>query len=992
MDVSESYRKLVLQIKAMKISRRRAAVGFGSVLVVAVGYLVYSSLSPVVPIKSGELSSATTKKIPKVIRIAPGQQELSMQSPKFKASFQFDAIAPHWKESGANANNRHFYVRTSKNGKSWSDWMAVETMAPQRDGAPHADEVFPEAPLIGVGRYFQYKLDLSRSGGTPQMQDLTVSYLDTRPGPVKRIGLGVHKWLFGEAEAAGAIPNVISRAGWGSPDPTGNAFHGSDAYWIPQHHPVTQVFIHHTVDSNYKSQVDGASVVRAVWQYHTYTLGWGDIGYNYLVDASGHVYEGRAHGDNVDGGHVYGYNPGSVGVGLLGCFASTDSTCNALNNNNVQGPSSAMLSSLTDLLAWKTTSYEIDPLAQHVVCHEDGSNCLLLYTISGHRDAYPTSCPGDLAYGDLTYIRSLTNTKKAQTYAYSARQLDYSAVSLGDNTQRSVTLHYKNTGTTTWINSGPNPLRLATANPTDHATVFQGSGWLSSNRVAVLNEASVAPGAVGSFTFNIANPAGYTDDWWEYFRLVTEGITDFGSFYATHIVTRDYSSQFAGQSAYPTIIQGQKTQAWLKYKNTGNTSWYDDAGVGAAPAGTHPVRLATSHGIGRHSGFADISAGGWCGNTNNDRAACAFGAVYESDGVSLASNQHAAEPGQIVKFEFPLAAPLGWPNPGTYQEFFQPIVEGVTSMNDPWTYLAVTDQQAVYSSSYAGQSAYPAMQQGQQSAAWLRYRNNGNVTWYDDSTAGAAGGHSVHLATSHGMNRSSGFGLTWGGDRNRTGGLFSHVYESDGSTPAADQHVAQPGQIVEFDFTMTAQITSPAAGIYREYFQPILEGWSTMNDPGTFLDVTVTPDTLSSAYFGQSVYPTVARGSSVGAYLMYKNVGSAPWYDSTGVPTGNGPVVLATSHGINRSSIFADLPGSGWCGNPDKNRATCVFEAVYEADGVTLAASQHVAQPGQVVKFGFNFAVPGGAATGAYREYFHPIMEGYSTMNDPGTFLDVTVQ
>jgi hypothetical protein len=266
------------------------------------------------------------------------------------------------------------------------------------------------------------------------------------------------------------------------------------------------------------------------------------------------------------------------------------------------------------------------------------------------------------------------------------------------------------------------------------------------------------------------------------------------------------------------------------------------------------------------------------------------------------------------------------------------------------------------------------------------YKNSGNQPWYDDTTAGANGAHPVHLATSHSVNRYSLVGTWWGGDQNRPAGTFAAVYEADGTTLAADQHVAQPGQVIKFNIKFFGPTNLPA-GTYREFFQPIVEGLTNMNDPWTFLDVTVQDPVYASAYAGQSTYPVIPRGSSANSYIQYKNAGNTTWYDDTTASvSGAKPVHIATTNPLNRYSLV----GTWWGG--DQNRPGGTFGAVYEADGTTLAANQHVAQPGQIVRFGIKFFGPTNLPAGIYREYFQPIIEGGSTMNNPGTFLDVTLQ
>ncbi len=294
-----------------------------------------------------------------------------------------------------------------------------------------------------------------------------------------------------------------------------------------------------------------------------------------------------------------------------------------------------------------------------------------------------------------------------------------------------------------------------------------------------------------------------------------------------------------------------------------------------------------------------------------------------------------------------------------------------------------------YRSSYYGQSAYPSMVGGTTAAGTIKYTNSGTATWYDDSSIGTApvGTLPVHLATSHGINRNSPLGLTWGADHNRAVTSFAAVYLADGTTLAPNQHVVGPGQIGSFSMTFTAPATL-ASGVYREFFQPIVEGGTVMNDPFTFLDVTVVAANYSSAYAGQSAYPSLLQTQNGSVFLKYKNVGNTTWYDDTSVgsaPTGSLPVHLSTSHGLNHS----DPLGQQWGG--DRTRPAGNVTAVYEADGTTLATNQHVVTPGQIAAYQFSLRVPRSLAPGVYREFYQPIVEGGSIMNDPYTFLDVVV-
>ena len=117
-------------------------------------------------------------------------------------------------------------------------------------------------------------------------------------------------------------PPVVSRTAWGCPE-------GQQSSWTPQYTAVTHLVVHHSAGSNTSS--DWAGTVRSIWDFHSRPVedggrGWGDVGYNYLIDPNGVIYEGRAGGDNVIGAHFSCRNGGTMGVCLLGTFVTTSLT------------------------------------------------------------------------------------------------------------------------------------------------------------------------------------------------------------------------------------------------------------------------------------------------------------------------------------------------------------------------------------------------------------------------------------------------------------------------------------------------------------------------------------------------------------------------------------------------------------------------------------------------------------------------------------------
>ncbi len=289
-----------------------------------------------------------------------------------------------------------------------------------------------------------------------------------------------------------------------------------------------------------------------------------------------------------------------------------------------------------------------------------------------------------------------------------------------------------------------------------------------------------------------------------------------------------------------------------------------------------------------------------------------------------------------------------------------------------------------YYAQHQSQSGYPTLYTGQNTTAFIQYRNMGNARWYDDTNV-PSGGSPTHLAATTPINRSSVFSATWPSP-GRPNVTFSKVFEADGTTLAVNQHAVEPGQIARFEFTISAS-ANLAPGVYREHFQPVLEGSSSWSMGGmSWLDVTVL-NPYKATFHSQSGYPTLVQNTTTQSYIQYKNTGVKDWYDDLTSPTNNNapPIRLATTAPINRASGF----GSTW---PTTNRLSTLFSMVYEADGITPSNVQHLVQPGQIARFEFKFTAGADLAPGVYREQFQPLVEGSSNWNIGGVaWYDVGV-
>jgi hypothetical protein len=185
--------------------------------------------------------------------------------------------------------------------------------------------------------------------------------------------------------ADGSQPAIVLRKEWQANE---EIVRGHPTY-APR---IELAVIHHTANTNAYTPAQAAAIVRGIEAYHVQGNGWNDIGYNFLVDRFGNVYEGRAGGidRNVVGAHAEGFNSGTVGIALIGNFTTAT-------------PPKAMQDAVVKLLAWRLDVAHVDPLSTAV--YTSGGNAkfkagkvVTLRAISGHRDTGSSECPGNAAY------------------------------------------------------------------------------------------------------------------------------------------------------------------------------------------------------------------------------------------------------------------------------------------------------------------------------------------------------------------------------------------------------------------------------------------------------------------------------------------------------------------------------------------------------------------------------------------------------------------
>jgi hypothetical protein len=197
-------------------------------------------------------------------------------------------------------------------------------------------------------------------------------------------------------------PPIVGRAGW-------HADQASVRPGLVYDRSVRAVFIHHTDNPNdYDCKKDVPAMLLALEQRHI-ALGWDDLGYNFVVDRCGGIYEGRTGSIDRDvrGAHTEGFNTDTLGIAALGNFGPGE-----------QVPK-AMLRSIAEIVAWKLDP-SVNPLGRvRLVSSNNGSifpkgTAATLNTVSGHRDVYETDCPGQALYDALPWIRRTAAALRAK--------------------------------------------------------------------------------------------------------------------------------------------------------------------------------------------------------------------------------------------------------------------------------------------------------------------------------------------------------------------------------------------------------------------------------------------------------------------------------------------------------------------------------------------------------------------------------------------------
>lgn len=270
--------------------------------------------------------------------------------------------------------NQTVYYRLKLND-TWSDWKSFKQ--------PHKGE---DMDRFVLGEVFIERAFNEIQFKTDQPTETKFTFRLFFPEFTKNLLVEkVEKTANKQSDISCAQPEYQNRNDW---CPAGNCPKSNSSVINPTH-----IVIHHSAGQTNSS--DYAAVVRGYWDYHVNTNGWADIGYNWLVDPNGILYEGR--GDRVRGAHSPCMNGISTGICFIGNYENFQMSQTGLN-------------AFKDFIAWDATDKRIDIKSSSMV-----SGLGLMDHLSGHKDGkdtYPSSncsstlCPGANLHDKINIIKN----------------------------------------------------------------------------------------------------------------------------------------------------------------------------------------------------------------------------------------------------------------------------------------------------------------------------------------------------------------------------------------------------------------------------------------------------------------------------------------------------------------------------------------------------------------------------------------------------------
>lgn len=611
-------------------------------------------------------------------------------SPEYEAPYEFELLGLNWQEDIPEETQAHMEIRFRTDGE-WGTWRHLHV---DQDAPEHTTELWTYVLTPGSNA-FQYRVELSTENAslTPRLSNVSFDYIDGgKQAPLD----GLSKLIFKDDS------EVITRDEWGANESyrytdeepeedeeeeeepeyedmevgeivtkeKGNYLKWPYAY--PEN-GVQKIVVHHTASEDLEDVDDFSATVRAIYQYHALSRGWSDIGYNYLIDPEGNIYEGRAGGDGVVAGHAAGYNTGSVGIALIGNFEE-------------EALPGEMLQSLTDVVYEQALLHDINPDGRSRFRGEMMDNIL------GHRDVGATACPGEHTYEHLEAVREVVAasidaeaSSSGKEYAFE-ESTDRELVLLDPEDSSGTVIRLKNTGTKTWSDDNT-CLVLDPVNDADDIVDHD----TDDDCVATMKQSSVGTGKTATFSFI---GESNLDSGLAQFKVTPKfngKLSDQYMVQAYYVEIPVLDFDLKGSDYDKSLEAGESTTVEITLKNTGNVTWRND--------GDHPVTL-------QRSGQSKLT--------------------YDRTLAEL--REDSVKPGQTGTFEFEVEAPN---DDGKHSLYFTLDMEDteVISSTSSRIRITVSGEDEESSASIIDRSDEVIYEPGETRMEWIQIENQGSDTW-----------------------------------------------------------------------------------------------------------------------------------------------------------------------------------------------------------------------------------------------------------------------
>ena len=386
-----------------------------------------------------------------------GASQNEVISPVLRADFPFNALFARWSlkdQENANLSQNDFDLYVKLLHESWTGWYQIRFDDDNNGKDNSPIDLSSQMIPTKLTDTFQYRLVFHTEAAKQNLKNLDFIYLDTTKGPSGNFKIAAN-------QDANNL-NIITRKEWGANENYRFDTTGQDL-WPEEYYNPLKFVIHHTAGED--ANLDPEATLRAIYYWHAKGKDWGDIGYNYLIDSKGNIYEGRFGGEGVVGGHAYLRNRNTIGISILGCYDTGLNQNNKPNCNTPTQLTEATQTALNKLIAEKSQEFKIDP---------NGSSEFhgqILPNVLGHRDIGNTACPGNLIYNLLPQTRQLAYNilqnlggfKKPLPSSAEFVSLSAKEINIEDTKTAAIYAEFKNTGQETWRGYEDNYLYVSDA-------------------------------------------------------------------------------------------------------------------------------------------------------------------------------------------------------------------------------------------------------------------------------------------------------------------------------------------------------------------------------------------------------------------------------------------------------------------------------------------------------------------------------------------------